>query len=50
MTAAERQRRRRDRLAGRLPAWAPKPKRKPPQIDWPAEFLATLKVLDVDKF
>jgi hypothetical protein len=44
MSAAERQRRRRARLRGEIPAWVPKPKPKPPQFE--DSFLEGLRALD----
>jgi hypothetical protein len=44
LTAAERQQRRRDRLAGRLPPWVPKA--KPSRPEWPDAFLEGLHDVD----
>jgi hypothetical protein len=47
MTDAERQRRRRARLRGDLPPWAPKSQPQPPQFE--DAFLSDLQVLDLDE-
>jgi hypothetical protein len=46
LTAAERQRRRRDRLAGRLAPWQPVPKPSRPQFDPDSPFIQGLKCID----
>jgi hypothetical protein len=46
MTAAERQRRRRARLKGLLPAWTPKPRKRPPAFDPDSPLMRGLADLD----